>query len=244
MACNYPGNIRELKKLCKKLSIEKGAAIFAKKESDIGIETGIFDYERFRHEYSLWEKYITPILLEHNLNFKYKFFPIPTLPEVKKKEELSVGTLIRRDVFAATHPDYVEPRKPDPSKGMADLVRKLQIEKGEEKLIKSFTDLLNSCLRDGKLDVLLNGIDRYIEHNDQPQRFKPNLIALLDLNFEEAKEKFKSEYLNYHLQNHNQNRKETAEALGMKEKTLESAISRLRAVLKTAPKNKLNSPNS
>lgn len=246
MACDYPGHVRELKKLCEKLSVERGDAIFGKKETDIGIETGTFDYERFRHEYSLWEKYITPILLEHNLNFKYKFFPIQTLPEVEKDDEpLTLGMRTAR-MRIGLGPGDVEPAKSDPGKEMADLVRKLLIEKGGEKPIKSFTALLNGCLRDEKLDLLLNSIDHHIGHNDQPQRFKPNLIALLNLNFREALIKFKAEYLNYHLQIHNQNRSETAKAIGMNKKTFESTIGRLKSILKTAstPKNKLNSPNS
>lgn len=141
------------------------------------------------------------------------------------------------------NPNFVQP---DPGKAMSDLVRGMLIAKAGEKTIKAFTALLNNCFREGTIDLLLRSVDRYIGHNEQAQKSKPNLILLLDLNFEEASTKFKVEYLNYHLQLHNQNRKETAEAIGMNRNTLDTKILRLKSALENGsiPKNKLNSSNS
>ena len=228
MSHDYPGNVRELKRLCEELEVERGEAIFSKKTPDVRIETGIFDYERFRFEYSIWEKYIAPILLEHNLKYKYKYFPPPILRDEKKEEDsMRIGAVMARKRY----PNLV---RPDLGKTMAELVKKLLTGQMDGNTLKKFVTLLDNCFMDGSLPLLLKSIDRYLHHQDQPKESRPDLAPLLNVGHKEALKRFKIEYFNYHLQIHKQNRTETATALGMKKKGLDNILWRLKGALKNA----------
>jgi hypothetical protein len=76
IACEYPGNVRELKKMCEKILAERGDRIFLGPKADI-LPTSNFDYNRYRMEMETWEHFIQPILLEHELGpfFKYEYQP-------------------------------------------------------------------------------------------------------------------------------------------------------------------------
>jgi len=75
-AQEFPGNVRQLLKRCDQLDIEKGGEVFCKKP-DSKKETILFDYQRFRREIKIWNKYIQPLINEHgpkNLKHKYMEF--------------------------------------------------------------------------------------------------------------------------------------------------------------------------
>jgi DNA-binding NtrC family response regulator len=228
VARDYPGNVRELKKLCERFLDEKKNSIFSEKQSHLVIETGTFDYERFRSEFLIWGKYISPILLKYGLNYSYKYFPSPTLPNIKNEDPNSLRIGQR---MARSRTYY--PKQPDPRRIESDLVRKLLIGKGDEKKLNEFITALDDHFSLRSLDVFLKGIDRYLGHNDQFQRIKPNLLPLLDLNRKEALREFEREYVNYHLEIHGQNRRETAEAIGIPKKTLDGMLRKLKKISST-----------
>ncbi len=224
MARDYPGNIRELEQYCRELKAERGETIFSKSISDSKyekIDAGTFDYKRFREEFSIWDKYINPILQKYDLKYRYKYFPLPTFENNKKEGDLTNGQVIaRRHGYKITIPD--------PAKDILNLIRKLLIGKGEEKILKQFMNLMDGFFNEGTLPLLLENLSRYIGLDEQTQKAKPDLVALFDLNFHEALKKFEAEYLNYHLRIHNHNRVETAKALGMVKKTLDGRIRNLK----------------
>jgi len=74
----YPGNIRELKRVCERLRTERGAKLFSKKKNAISLSN--FDYHRFRRELNTWNKYIQPLIdyygKEHGFEkYRYKYMP-------------------------------------------------------------------------------------------------------------------------------------------------------------------------
>ena len=225
MARDYPGNIRDLEKYCEKLRAERGETIFSKSISDSKyekIEAGTFDYKRFKREFSIWDKYINPILHKYDLKYRYKYFPLPTLAKANvQKEDLTTAQIMARKHGYKTS-------TPDPAKDISNLIRKLLIGKGEEKILKQFMNLMDSFFNEGTLPLLLENLGRYIGLDEQAQKAKPDLVPLLDLNFKEALKQFEVEYFNYHLRIHNQDRLETAKAIGMVKKTLDSRLRNLR----------------
>jgi hypothetical protein len=58
----FPGNVRELKKLCEKIKTEKGDSIFNHNKTYLTINSSFFDYDRYLQELETWNKHILPIL--------------------------------------------------------------------------------------------------------------------------------------------------------------------------------------
>jgi DNA-binding NtrC family response regulator len=229
MACDYPGNVRELKHHCEDLLVERGSTILTERAPGITTEVGTFDYERFKDEFLIWDKYISPILLKHDLNYRYKYFPISTSsPPVEDKSPRF--QTIRQRIELKRNPNL---RAPDPVIEESELVKNLLIGKGDKERIEEFMRVLDNYFRQGDLGTFLRGIDKYIGHNDEFKKWKPDLSPLLDLNWDEAVKRFKVEYLNYYLQNHNGDRGETAKRIGMKKNTLDTTLLRLRSTSKT-----------
>lgn len=74
----YPGNIRELEKTCKRLKVERKGKIFSK--NDVDPPPYNFDYNRFRREMNTWNRYIQPLIdyygKEYKFDrYKYKYMP-------------------------------------------------------------------------------------------------------------------------------------------------------------------------
>ena len=68
----YDGNVRELKKECERIHLDRGDSIFTSQEPLLK-EDVLFDYSRFEREFLTWNKYMEPIMARHDLNFRYQY---------------------------------------------------------------------------------------------------------------------------------------------------------------------------
>jgi DNA-binding NtrC family response regulator len=69
----YPGNVRELKKFCEKLSIERGKNLYSGSKRRQHHVDHQFDYERFSDEFLLWHEYLAPIIEKFRLDIRYVY---------------------------------------------------------------------------------------------------------------------------------------------------------------------------
>jgi len=84
MARDYPGNVRELKKCCERLRLERGDGIFSEKSAASIFAATTFDYKRYRKELQTWNKYLQPIIDKYDLDFlKYKYLPALTSDQIE-----------------------------------------------------------------------------------------------------------------------------------------------------------------
>ena len=68
----YPGNVRELKKHCERLVIERGTNLFSGSKKRRLHEDHPFDYERFSEEFLLWHQYLAPLIEQFQLDIQYE----------------------------------------------------------------------------------------------------------------------------------------------------------------------------
>ncbi len=69
----YPGNVRELKKLCERLAIERGTTLFSGSKRRRLLEDHPFDYKRFSEEFLHWHEYLSPIIDQFHLDIRYEY---------------------------------------------------------------------------------------------------------------------------------------------------------------------------
>lgn len=72
-AREYPGNVRELERVCQNLNVTREDSIFAPSSTSLG-EAWHFDYERFEREITTWNKYLQPLIKQHGpegMEYKY-----------------------------------------------------------------------------------------------------------------------------------------------------------------------------
>ena len=69
----YPGNVRELKQFCERLSIERGKNLFSGTKKRRHHADHPFDYERFSDEFLLWHEYLAPIIDKFRLDIRYVY---------------------------------------------------------------------------------------------------------------------------------------------------------------------------
>jgi two-component system, NtrC family, response regulator HydG len=73
MVREYPGNVRQLKRNCERLFIDRSGAVLGKRRSQPLPDVPPFDYERFVREYQFWFEHIEPIIEKVDLAFKLSY---------------------------------------------------------------------------------------------------------------------------------------------------------------------------
>jgi len=211
-ARDYPGNIRELKRVCERLKVERDEKIFTCKE--VSKKPYNFDYRRYGRELDTWDRYIQP-LIDH---YKSEY----NLP----KYEYQLWDGDPRE-FIHNNDDYLNPSGAgeDTEKyklltdawSLYDIVKCLQEQTGKgrnlpdgsplktvinysDEIIKKFQGSLKDCFEKSNLPCFLG----YIYLNaEAPTNVpattpeQPHLLYLLDLPEKEAREKFTEYYYNY-----------------------------------------------
>ena len=210
IARDFPGNVRELERYCQRLQAERGDTIFNQYAFDTTQsinQAGVFDYERFRSQISIWDKWISPIVHKYGLNYRYKYFPPLPPPEPPK----GASPILRRRNTHGAGNLWDE---------MPVLVRRLLQGEGDKENLQKFMNILDNCFNLGSLDFL----DLWAESDSNSRKIKPELIPLLDMKFHESLKEYEAIYLKYHLQIHNWNRDQTASEIGIPKKTLNSRL--------------------
>ena len=246
MARDYPGNVRELKKVCEQFLAEKGEIIFDKRGSGLLSKGDYFDYDRYRREYLTWSKYIQPLIDRYHLGFRYEYF----IPDALSASVISrVNKLI---VTFQNDPTYYEYTKRNPlgtpeewAPGLLDIIRYLNDglevasfdyngnvvdppgNSGKIELLPIFRTKMTQLIQMCGLPHLLKEIVQQFDHRSFTQDERPNLLPLLDLKYDEARKGFESHYFVYHI-GKNSNRTEAAKVMGLNPNTLKTKLQRLR----------------
>jgi hypothetical protein len=202
MAREYPGNVRQLKQQCEKLSIEKGETIFGKR--DVKYFDGEFDYGRFVREMTAWNEYIVPILKKHQIDERYRYFPYSENKKVSALHlifgnENNFG-LFDLSVFLKKNLDKENDisfefqtkqnivQRDGTVKTVQSAIPERMIDLSAVKILPEFRRALRRCLENGYLPFLLEQLRQSTE---------PVKHTLFDLTYEEAMAHFIKDYYAY-----------------------------------------------
>jgi len=193
----YPGNIRELKKFCRDLSITiANEKLLCKKREYELYQVVEFDYAKYETEIELWSKHLQPLLEKFDLTeymYRYEDFTNKTdRPEVTEKIDIIMKKLSNGE----------------------------EVEKPE---IKQMMDL---CFKYQSLNYLFLNLSSFFEkkyheyYRNYRTEYNISLSSLFKLKRKEAKKAFDRAYIRHYLQRCGGNVKSAAKEMGIKEAAL------------------------
>jgi DNA-binding NtrC family response regulator len=210
MARDYPGNVRELSKICGDLLVKRDEDIMSEKIPPITSgELGAFDYQRFEREIEAWHKYIQPLVEKYGLDFfKYRYFR-------------STAKSFNKDIETATFQ-------------FPSLIEKLQ--KGIEtenqqgrsvELVAQFKDYLEKLFRGQTLPKALKFLGQFLNHKNIVSD-QPDIASLVLLPMKTAVKQFKVMYMYYHLKRNSTDLSAAAKAAGLSKTAFKQRLDRAR----------------
>jgi len=240
---DYPGNIRELEKHLKELLIERGKTILAPKASTSSIP-GAFDYRRFKREIETWDARIQPVLDKYKLTFRYRFLSQDRQKKVFPMPSHSIEDLVWGSNVDGKGVENVNPQKlnaifrsklaknPNWIPGLYKLLELLNqgIETnidGTVKYLPHFVARFSELLElEGGLPYLLRLIQKT---SSPPKEESTDWAHFLNMDYKKAMATLKTlklSYLEYHLNKYGGKFKDAAKAVGVLERTFQSALNR------------------
>ena len=241
----YPGNIRELKKACERLKVERGEKIFSKKINNI--LTHHFDYHRFRREMNTWQRYFQPLVdfygKKHGFEkYKYQYMPWDGDPlewffrkvkffnpniekDCTEDEEVAFLQSTNCFVFMSFLKRSINEENDLPLSVREDFISDTQTPEGCMGEFKEYLRYIFDC---SILPCLLAYTYLTAEMpTDEPQTTipQPHLSYLLNLPLKEAEKEFVKHYYDYNVKKH-LNIKELEEVVGMSKKSLDQKFRR------------------
>lgn len=210
MALEYPGNVRQLLRRCDQLWVEKGKEIFGKKASDKKFGFPSFNYQKFREEYILWQKYVQPILDEYKvirITYKYSGRDNRSDKEKNRKDLQFDPNLIMEMANNMAH------------------YREIPYTRTHE----GFIGDVRSCIESGSIYLIFDELKKHLPENSLISAdTEPDLSHLINIKpYKDASKEFEKFYIKYHLDKNKLKVSETAVALDMNYSTLKSAMIRL-----------------
>ncbi len=209
IAREYPGNIRELKNFCEGMKAEK-KDIFRKKGDSIRPPSvNHFDYSRYRQEWMAWHEHIQPILDTYNIkNFRFVFQHA-------------------EDTYTGQH-YFDKPSDLNHSISVIHNLKRGNLKSEKEYEEKNYFEIdLNNYINTGTLSYLLKRLSTKNLSGYGSTSTTPSLSSLLDMSYQEAKDKFELMYLNHVINRNDGNLEQAAESIGMKPKSLKQKFDRL-----------------
>jgi len=203
MSRQYPGNVRELKRVCKQLEIERGDGVFIRKSSETAYPEAGFDYDRFRKEYTVWEKYIQPMLDKYKFYLRYEYCPVR--PEFKRKNPEDFQRMV----------NLFDPGpRAEARRALADLASR-----------EAWFDEIIWTIEGVGLPFLLEELHLKLDRVQERMKWPADLSHILEtVPYQAAVDTFASAYCHYHLDRNMGNKTKTAEALGIARTTLDRAL--------------------
>lgn len=221
MGYDYPGNVRELKKRCEQISVERREQIFSEKSIEATLGSGLFDYERFQKEYGTWQNVIQPMIDRYKLNYKYRYFA------GKYETPIGLDYLVRTGSYRTVNLTIIE--------GIELLSNGIEVFKDENgnsvELLSWFVSILGDLFRECTLSYFLQQLSSKIDPHSYHVNQVPDLSVLLDMKFDEAVSQFKFLFLKYYHEKYG-TIANAANELEMNEKTFKNRLQRARKALK------------
>jgi DNA-binding NtrC family response regulator len=254
---DYPGNVRELRRVCETLKAEKGNDIFCKKSETNEPEARADDTKdphpwnkpKLVEAINKWRNFNdNPFPQtekeEPTLDLKFKTFEYDRFSRESDIWQKYIQPIIEKTAMGGIKYKYTDPGIAIGQQGVMDSIDIedysdylpnlandiLEINSGvSNKSPESIINRVEGCINAGYLPLLLNSIKEVKEVNDHFDfTITPKLFDLLKtVPPKAAREQFLKTYFEYHLSRYNGNRKKTAKALSVPLSTLKSALSRL-----------------
>jgi len=245
-ARDYPGNIRELKRACERLKVERDEKIFTSRE--VSEKPYNFDYRRYKRELNTWNRYIQPLIdhykSKYNLpKYEYQLWDGDPLEFIYNNDEhLNPGAVIRlsakeygllTDAWGLYDIGKCLQEQTGKGRNLPDVSPLKTVINDSHKIIKKFQRSLKDCFEKSNLPCFLGYIHLKAEAPSNvpaatPEQ--PHLLYLLALSEKEAREKFTKHYYDYNNKKYPDG-KEFKAKTGITKKSLRDKVSRHQKVI-------------
>jgi DNA-binding NtrC family response regulator len=220
MSKKYPGNVRDLLRVCKRLKMERGEEIFS--ASPYRREHHHFDYGRFRFEYELWLEYIQPILDEYHVKeLKYDIGR-----RMGRNHDRPIKT--RDTVVTMSHAPWSSTNREGLERhDIVDSI--LRLRDGGECDVARLVEGLREYIERGWLSYFLDYLNKRVNKLPGFERVEvPDITHLFEPSLEEARKHFEVIYLKHQIKTCEGDIGKAAEKLDMTEKNLRQKLYRAR----------------